>query len=95
MAGRSLKPASYLASAAQAAPNRSPRQRPAFTRSSSGSSVTSTKSEDSMVVMLKGMVLEGREGKEDASAGQFSAGRGFAMVHAAEWRCGGSLLVLR
>jgi hypothetical protein len=47
-----------------------------------------------MVVMLKGMVLEGREGKEDASAGQFSAGRGFAMVHAAEWRCGGSLLVL-
>jgi hypothetical protein len=47
-----------------------------------------------MVVMLKGMVLEGREGREDTSAGQFSAGRGFAMVHAAEWRCG-SLLVLR
>ncbi|PMD33112.1 hypothetical protein L207DRAFT_175466 [Hyaloscypha variabilis F] len=68
MAGRSFKPASYLASATQAAPNRSPRQRPQFTRSSSASSVASTKSEDSVVGMLKSLVLEGREGKEDAAA---------------------------
>jgi hypothetical protein len=71
MAGRSFKPASYLASATQAAPNRSPRQRPQFTRSSSASSVASTRSEDSVVGMLKSLVLEAREsreGKEDAAA---------------------------
>ncbi|KAE9365637.1 hypothetical protein N431DRAFT_447274 [Stipitochalara longipes BDJ] len=71
MAGRSFKPASYLASAAQA-PNRSPRQRPQFTRSSSTGSVASTKSDDSLVATLKGLVLDGREEKEEASAGQFS-----------------------
>jgi hypothetical protein len=47
-----------------------------------------------MVVMLKGMVLECREGKEDASAGQFSMGRGFAMVHA-EWGFCSLLYMLR
>ncbi|CZT48458.1 uncharacterized protein RSE6_09152 [Rhynchosporium secalis] len=53
MASRSLKPASYLASAAQQAPNRSPR--PSFTRSSSNSSTISTRSEDSIVATLRGI----------------------------------------
>ncbi|CZR70188.1 uncharacterized protein PAC_20089 [Phialocephala subalpina] len=49
MASRSFKPASYLASAAQA-PNRSPR--PSFTRTSSSSSTTS---EDSLIATLQSM----------------------------------------
>ncbi|KAL5325216.1 hypothetical protein ACEPPN_006340 [Leptodophora sp. 'Broadleaf-Isolate-01'] len=53
MASRSFKPASYLASAAQQAPNRSPR--PSFTRTSSNSSTVSTKSEDSVVVSLRAL----------------------------------------
>ncbi|XMA18947.1 hypothetical protein WAI453_011738 [Rhynchosporium graminicola] len=60
MASRSLKPASYLASAAQQAPNRSPR--PSFTRSSSNSSTISTRSEDSIVATLRG--LSTADGKE-------------------------------
>lgn len=70
MASRSFKPASYLASAAREAPNRSPRQRPTFTRSSSGCSVTSTQSDDSLVVTLKGISLDSAQGKEDALTGQ-------------------------
>ncbi|KAL2062129.1 hypothetical protein VTL71DRAFT_6395 [Oculimacula yallundae] len=55
MASRSFKPASYLASAAQQAPNRSPR--PSFTRSNSNSSTVSTRSEDSMVATLRGLSM--------------------------------------
>ncbi|KAK0105186.1 hypothetical protein ONS95_004418 [Cadophora gregata] len=61
MASRSFKPASYLASAAQQAPNRSPR--PSFTRSSSNSSTVSTKSEDSNIVAgIRGLsMVDGKE----------------------------------
>jgi hypothetical protein len=44
--------------------------------------VASTKSEDSVVGMLKSLVLEGREGKEDAAATTGQCLRSFAMMHA-------------
>ncbi|KAH7390091.1 hypothetical protein BKA64DRAFT_112774 [Cadophora sp. MPI-SDFR-AT-0126] len=66
MASRSFKPASYLASAAQQAPNRSPR--PSFTRSSSNSSTVSTKSEDSIVANFRGLQVRTPDGKEKGKA---------------------------
>ncbi|TVY25733.1 hypothetical protein LHYA1_G006522 [Lachnellula hyalina] len=53
MASRSLKPASYLASAAQQTPSRSPR--PSFARTSSASSNVSSKSDDSFGTSLRTM----------------------------------------
>ncbi|TVY46936.1 hypothetical protein LCER1_G009256 [Lachnellula cervina] len=53
MASRSFKPASYLASAAQQTPSRSPR--PSFARTSSASSNLSSKSEDSFITSLRSM----------------------------------------
>ena len=70
MASRSFKPASYLASAAQQAPNRSPR--PSFTRSSSNSSTVSTKSEDSIVANFRG--LSTADGKEKGNGRSESMG---------------------
>ncbi|KUJ08163.1 uncharacterized protein LY89DRAFT_677052 [Mollisia scopiformis] len=67
MASRSFKPASYLASAAQAAPNRSPR--PSFTRTSSASS---TGSEDSLLATLRSMKIVDKGG-ESSTAVFFSS----------------------
>ncbi|TVY44641.1 hypothetical protein LSUB1_G001835 [Lachnellula subtilissima] len=53
MASRSFKPASYLASAAQQTPSRSPR--PSFARTSSASSNVSSKSDDSFGTSLRPM----------------------------------------
>lgn len=62
MASRSFKPASYLASAAQQAPNRSPR--PSFTRTSSNSSTTS---DDSVLATLRGLRVVDNEGITSAA----------------------------
>ncbi|TVY38430.1 hypothetical protein LOCC1_G006926 [Lachnellula occidentalis] len=53
MASRSFKPASYLASAAQQTPSRSPR--PSFARTSSASSNLSVKSDDSFIMSVRSM----------------------------------------
>lgn len=66
MASRSFKPASYLASA----PSRSPRQRPAFTRTSSGSSTLSTASEDSFTSTLRGLCANDGKQKENDDPGK-------------------------
>jgi hypothetical protein len=66
MASRSFKPASYLASA----PSQSPRQRPAFTRTSSGSSTLSTASEDSFTNTLRGLCKNDSKQKENDDPGK-------------------------
>jgi hypothetical protein len=66
MASRSFKPASYLTSA----PSRSPRQRPAFTRTSSGSSTLSTTSEDSFTNTLRGLCANDSKQKQNDDPGK-------------------------